>query len=913
MALAEVLGPPWKYEHRIHDSDATLREIELAELNTRFGGTHAHRLPLQRFDEALRSAPGDLFLHHKIWQLLIATRRRSDALGSYRAACERAQCDITNAAYHACVRSSTAFLPKVSLRLVKRALARIPALPSTNFKPLQQSAIAHDLDSKRRSIRNSHIIELPQPLLRPPSGILPFEKPGVSVPRYFAYNPAIVNLPITDVNGAGEVSAKPSRWVSPGDGDDAHVEPWNLSGLPPSQHSSRPFTALAPMRYVVFFRYSNVRSIWATTQLSAWQWDEPEWQENIDPGIIAAGLQEHRGSRPAAASRSDDAADASFEDAALGLSAVIEHAERKAQGQSTEQRWDELRQFVGNQSRDAVPAAVATSGASQPDSATQLATTEDSSDDIEIYDVVETPDGIEVPVLSEDPAASRWDSKPVVHAAPGGYSSVGYFVVERNEWGDVRVVTTVSEQTPVTKTHGPVENGSNTWLARDGIHWLRLSPPFAPCHHECSAELSLFESFFAWAPTLSPSACKLVAESPTLVMLLLTCLCISGFAQLHQAWRRTRTRGRLARLHLIRALLLLTATLPVRVCRANGSVDRCMAVRRRRYEASKAALNGTAPHANRTTAKLSNGSAAHVHANGSASRPGGSATLGSADDDWRSARTEASLPDDHDAPFGSRKWIEYDGFEDSRAVYAQGALHLLASHEDCEGSRRLYLVRLAGEAANGTLRQDAAWQLSVDDPPDFQLNDNEKNWSPFVVNRTLFLTYSIQPHIVLRCAWTGGSCRLVFNTSSDFLASAHDAFGQGLRGGTGYVPVNLPDGSHALLAAMHVKDSSHAPSFYATSFYLLDPMPPFRVRSLSPKVCLSEEGVELSSSARCALQYVVGLVVEPTSNLLLLSYGEFDRRMKLAALPLDKVIAFARSHELASGGEATVSECEAVA
>ena len=108
---------------------------------------------------------------------------------------------------------------------------------------------------------------------------------------------------------------------------------------------------------------------------------------------------------------------------------------------------------------------------------------------------------------------------------------------------------------------------------------------------------------------------------------------------------------------------------------------------------------------------------------------------------------------------------------------------------------------------------------------------------------------------------------------------------------------------------MHVKDASHSPALYATAFYLLDPWPPFRVRSVSPKLCLSESGLELATSARCALQYVVGIAVEPRSNLVLLSYGEFDRRMKLASLPLDRVLAFARTHELATFGDVSISEC----
>lgn len=87
------------------------------------------------------------------------------------------------------------------------------------------------------------------------------------------------------------------------------------------------------------------------------------------------------------------------------------------------------------------------------------------------------------------------------------------------------------------------------------------------------------------------------------------------------------------------------------------------------------------------------------------------------------------------APAAPRRHIiEYDGYEDARVLVHRGSLYLLANHEDCHGRRRLCLLRLAGDAASGTLRQEAVWELSIDEGPDgpFALQDNEKNWVPFV-------------------------------------------------------------------------------------------------------------------------------------------------------------------------------------
>ena len=114
----------------------------------------------------------------------------------------------------------------------------------------------------------------------------------------------------------------------------------------------------------------------------------------------------------------------------------------------------------------------------------------------------------------------------------------------------------------------------------------------------------------------------------------------------------------------------------------------------------------------------------------------------------------------------------------------------------------------------------------------------------------LHLSYSLQPHVVLRCAWSGGSCRVVYNSSADLMGT-YDTLRQGLRGGTPYAP--LSDGS--MLAAMHTKDNTHAPSLlYSIIFYSVEQKPPFRVLSISPKLCLSEGAVELAISPKCALQ-----------------------------------------------------------
>ena len=251
------------------------------------------------------------------------------------------------------------------------------------------------------------------------------------------------------------------------------------------------------------------------------------------------------------------------------------------------------------------------------------------------------------------------------------------------------------------------------------------------------------------------------------------------------------------------------------------------------------------------------------------------------------------------------KAFRYAGFEDARAVTHGGELYLIANHEDCHGRRRLCLLKLGltgGDGDGGGLQQTHVWPLRIDG---VELHDVEKNWSPFVHDGELLMSYSVEPHVVLRCAWVGGACEVAHNSSNPFLAT-YLTLGQVLRGGTPYA--RLGDGS--LLGAMHVKDGAHAPALYHTIFYLVDGTPPFRVRSLSPKLCFSRRPAELPLSPTCALQYAVGLAVDEAADVALVSLGEMDRRMKVAALPLARTLALARTHML---HDAEVAESDCVA
>ena len=113
-AVAEHLGPPSKYVYRPSrlDPDSMIRQIELAESAMHFGAADAEvRYARFNYERVLKMLPNDVELHHKVWQLLIATRREAEAYASSSTICKRAACDHLKAAHHACVQTSSSLLP----------------------------------------------------------------------------------------------------------------------------------------------------------------------------------------------------------------------------------------------------------------------------------------------------------------------------------------------------------------------------------------------------------------------------------------------------------------------------------------------------------------------------------------------------------------------------------------------------------------------------------------------------------------------------------------------------------------------------------------------------------------------------------------------------------------------------------
>ena len=314
----------------------------------------------------------------------------------------------------------------------------------------------------------------------------------------------------------------------------------------------------------------------------------------------------------------------------------------------------------------------------------KLAISEDelaiSEDELQIFDVEEAPDG--TPLIL--PATEQWINDQAmalgasgVGAVRGGFSAVGYFTVERQRrTGEIRL---------------------------GFVSWLNLSAPFPPC--ECEEHL--------WSD-LSPVICRLAAGAPRLSSSLIFGCFAVGVAQLLCALRRTRAHRRLARGRLLRALLLLGAAMPITNCRSVAAFERCRSADGGDEQGGGRHGNGGG---NTTTSSHSVSGAARVNVNAVGGGSNQTRSRSAHGPDVRAAdaaKVRANFEDfppptpapPAPAPAAPRRHvIEYDGYEDARVLVHRGTLYLVANHEDCRGRRRLCLLRLAGDAASGTLRQ----------------------------------------------------------------------------------------------------------------------------------------------------------------------------------------------------------------
>jgi hypothetical protein len=183
-------------------------------------------------------------------------------------------------------------------------------------------------------------------------------------------------------------------------------------------------------------------------------------------------------------------------------------------------------------------------------------------------------------------------------------------------------------------------------------------------------------------------------------------------------------------------------------------------------------------------------------------------------------------------------------------------------------------------------------------------SDVEKNWVPFEHNHTLYLSYALDPHLVLRVAPAVLAAAVAAAAADDagadalprevtaelayatrFEASPARADGGAaaeqtrpqLRGGT--PPLRV--GPRTLLALMHTVVKREGKAAYAVAAYSFGAAPPFAIEAVSRPLALGARPTP----------YPLGLVHSADASELLLSYGVADREWHVARLSRAALLA----------------------
>jgi predicted GH43/DUF377 family glycosyl hydrolase len=132
----------------------------------------------------------------------------------------------------------------------------------------------------------------------------------------------------------------------------------------------------------------------------------------------------------------------------------------------------------------------------------------------------------------------------------------------------------------------------------------------------------------------------------------------------------------------------------------------------------------------------------------------------------------------------------------------------------------------------------------------------EKNWSPFIYNNKIYLSYFLNPHTILKLDLNNGNCRLAYNNSK--IKIDHNIYG-----GTPSIYIEELD---AYFGIGHVKESII--KYYCIG-YLFRAQPPFDLIKISKKFLF------LKNSNSMNIEFPIGL--QKINNNLFISLGFQDK------------------------------------
>lgn len=201
--------------------------------------------------------------------------------------------------------------------------------------------------------------------------------------------------------------------------------------------------------------------------------------------------------------------------------------------------------------------------------------------------------------------------------------------------------------------------------------------------------------------------------------------------------------------------------------------------------------------------------------------------------------------------------------------------------------------------------------IALRPPPGWPEHKFEKNWVPFTYLGELFLSYSLEPHVVLRCQLPRHEvvikCKQAYRTSSPRAWQATDAlfhgtmqprYAKGARGGSPLLPIHMQgaageSSTAGFLGIAHYHPSegpSGAPPSYFHFFYFVRSRPPFDVTAVSPPFRFLSS--RRWTGRRDRIQFASGLQL--VGRKVIVTYGSSDQLAMWTALDRSTVAQLLR-------------------
>jgi predicted GH43/DUF377 family glycosyl hydrolase len=225
---------------------------------------------------------------------------------------------------------------------------------------------------------------------------------------------------------------------------------------------------------------------------------------------------------------------------------------------------------------------------------------------------------------------------------------------------------------------------------------------------------------------------------------------------------------------------------------------------------------------------------------------------------------------------------------DPRLLWIGPELLMVYSSYDT-GSFKNECIRGAVIARLGDYLPGVQQQVFFKKPSPFRISMpgevRQKNWTPFLLHNTIFLTASIKPHLVYELRGPGRFAQPCSESEWDAPWFNTEFF----RGNTN--PVQLDDGN--FLGTFHTVVKDGRMHYYDNGCYVFEGKPPFKVLRCGNRTILpAEAAVEphFRKSGLIKVCFPVGMVRRGPEELLI-SYGDNDSSVKILKTTIAEMLA----------------------